>query len=181
MLVRIRAVVLEAPLERVGAGLSPKGEGWFVVNAREARWLKGHFGAYTPFEGDIKFPQLGINIGVLEPGQPSCWYHREDEQEDFLVLHGEALLLIEDQERPLKTWDFVHCPRWTNHVFVGAGDGPCAILAVGARTDGDIVYPVSEVALNHRAGVEHEATSGKDAYAGVPKNEDAEFDQAWLP
>jgi uncharacterized cupin superfamily protein len=174
-------VVPEAPLERAGAGLAPKGGGWFVLNAREARWLKGVFGAFTRFEGDVDFPQLGINIGVLEPGQPSCWYHREDEQEDFLVLHGEALLLVEGEERPLKAWDFVHCPRWTDHVFVGTGNGPCAILAVGSRTDGDVVYPVSDVALKHRAGVEQEATSGKEAYAGLPKDEDAEFDEAWLP
>jgi uncharacterized cupin superfamily protein len=175
------SVVPETPLERVGTGLAPKGDGWFVLNAREARWLKGVFGAYTRFEGETEFPQLGINIGVLEPGQPACWYHREDEQEDFLVLYGEALLLIEGHERPLKAWDFVHCPRWTEHVFVGAGEGPCAILAVGSRTEGDVVYPVSEVALEHRAGVEREATSGKEAYAGLPPDEDAEFEEAWLP
>jgi uncharacterized cupin superfamily protein len=174
-------VVPEAPLERAGAGLAPKGGGWFVLNAREARWLEGVFGAYTRFEGDESFPQVGINIGVLQPGQPACWYHREDEQEDFLVLHGEALLLVEGEERPVKAWDFVHCPRWTEHVFVGAGDGPCAILAVGARTGGGVVYPVSEVALQHRAGVEKEATSGAEAYAGLPPDEDADFQEAWLP
>ena len=78
--------------------------------------------------------QLGFNIGVLAPGQPSCMYHGEDEQEDFLVLAGECLLLIEGEERLLRQWDFVHCPPWTEHVFVGAGDGPCALLAVGTRS-----------------------------------------------
>jgi uncharacterized cupin superfamily protein len=174
-------VVPEAPLERTGAGLAPKGEGWFVLNAREARWLKGVFGAYTRFEGDARFPQIGLNIGVLEPGQPACWYHREDEQEDFLVLYGEALVLVEGQERPLEAWDFVHCPRWTDHVLVGAGTGPCAILAIGSRTDGDVVYPASDIALRHRAGIEHETTSPEEAYAGLPQDEDAEFEEAWLP
>ena len=174
-------VVPEAPLERVGAGLAPKGEGWFVLNAREARWLQGVFGAYTRFEGEERFPQLGINIGVLQPGQPACWYHGEDEQEDFLVLYGEALLLVEGKERPVKAWDFVHCPRWTEHVFVGAGDGPCAILAVGTRTGDGVVYPVSEVALKHAAGVEQEAHTGAEAYAGLQPDEDAEFQEAWLP
>ena len=100
-------------VEKAGEGLAPKGEGWFVLNSREARWLEGAFGAYTRFEGvgDAKFPQLGINIGVLQPGQPACMYHAEDQdQEGFLVLQGEALLLVEGEERPLKAWDFFHCP-----------------------------------------------------------------------
>ncbi|MBA3787658.1 MAG: cupin domain-containing protein, partial [Actinobacteria bacterium] len=134
-------MVPEARLEREDGGLAPRGEGWFVLNAKEARWLDGDFGAFTRFEGDARFPQLGINIGVLQPGQAACMYHGEDEQEDFLVLQGECLLLVEGDERPLKAWDFVHCPAWTEHVFVGAGEGPCAILAVGTRAGGDVVYP----------------------------------------
>ena len=119
------------------------------MNAREARWLEGAFGAYTRFEGvgDARFPQLGINIGVLQPGQPACMYHAEDQdQEGFLVLQGEALLLVEGEERPLKAWDFFHCPAGTEHVIVGAGDGPCAVLAVGPRTGGGVRYLESEFA-----------------------------------
>ena len=123
-------MVPEAPIEPTAGGLVPTGEGWFVLNARDAVWLDGHFGAYTRFEGEERFPQLGFNIAVLEPGQPACRYHGENEQEDFLVLSGECLLLIEGEERPLKTWDFVHCPARTEHVLVGAGDGPCAVLAM---------------------------------------------------
>src|ERR671931_389461 len=171
-------MVPEAPLERTDSGLVPKGEGWFVVNAREARWYDNRdFGQFTRFEGDddARFGQLGINIGVLEPGQPSCMYHREDAQGDFLVLFGECLLLIEGQERPLKAWDFVHCPPWTDHVFVGAGDGPCAILAVGARARDDIVYPVSEVARRHGAGVEKETPDPTEAYAPFGRPNDARY------
>src|SRR5215211_448119 len=131
-------MVPQAPLEPADAGLVPQGDGWFVLNARDARWLDGDFGSYTRFEGDARFPQLGINIGVLQPGQPSCMYHGEDAQEDFLVLSGSCLLLIEGEERQLRAWDFVHCSAWTEHVFVGAGDGPCAILAVGARSGDDV-------------------------------------------
>jgi len=94
-----------------------------VLNAREAKWLDGAYGAYARFEGEPRFQQLGFNIGVLRPGQPSSMYHGEDGQEDFLVLSGECLLLIEAEERRLGQWDFVHCPAWTEHVFVGAGDG----------------------------------------------------------
>ena len=172
--------VPEAPLE----GGVPRDGGWFALNVGDAEWLGGHFGAYTRFEGtepEARFPRLGFNIGVLEPGQPACYYHGEDEQEDFLVLSGECLLLIEGQERRLKAWDFVHCPAWTEHVFVGAGDGPCAILAVGTRSGGDVVYPVSELAQRRGAGVERQTREPKEAYAGLPEDKRIPFDPRWLP
>jgi uncharacterized cupin superfamily protein len=175
-------MVPEAPLEPAdGGGLVPQGEGWFVLNASDARWVSGHFGAYTRFEGSARFPKFGINIGVLEPGQPSSMYHREDEQEDFLVLAGECLLLVEGQERRLKAWDFVHCPAWTEHVFVGAGDGPCTILAVGTRLTDDVVYPESELAQQHGAGVERETREAAVAYADLPPDEPVGFNEDWLP
>ena len=99
-------------------------------------------------------------------------YHAEDAQEGFLVLSGEALLLVEGQERPLRAWDYVHCPPWTAHVIVGAGDEPCVVLAVGARRKGrGIRYPVDQVALRHRAGVETETNDPRQAYAGFPEPE----------
>ena len=174
-------MVPEAPLEPTDGGLVPDGEGWFVLNVSDAQWLGGHFGAYTRFEGKARFPKLGFNIGVLEPGQPACMYHGEDEQEDFLVLSGECLLLIEGQERRLRAWDFVHCPAWTEHVFVGAGDGPCAILAVGTRLTNDVVYPVSGLAQRHRAGVERETRDPRQAYADIPPDGAVEYSEDWLP
>jgi uncharacterized cupin superfamily protein len=174
-------MIPEAPLEASDGGLAPVGEGWFVVNAREARWLDGQFGAYTRFEGETRFPQLGFNIGVLSPGQPACYYHGENEQEDFLVLSGEALLLIEGEERRLQAWDFVHCPAWTEHVFIGAGEGPCAILAVGSRTGGDVVYPASELAQRHGAGVEVETRDAGEAYKDMRPDAATGYRQGWLP
>ena len=174
------AVVPEARLKSTDGGLAPEGDGWFVVNAREAKWLDGEFGAYTRFEGDARFPRLGFNIGVLAPGQPSCMYHGEDEQEDFLVLAGECLLLIEGEERRLRQWDFVHCPPWTEHVFVGAGDGPCALLAVGTRSDGGVIYPRSDVALRHQAGVERETPEPSEAYANVQPDVGVRYRDGWL-
>jgi uncharacterized cupin superfamily protein len=159
-------LVSEAPLEKTDAGLVPKGEGWFVVNAREARWYEHDaFGSWTRFEGEPRFKEIGVNIGVLAPGEPSCMYHGEAVEEDFLVLSGECLLLVEGQERRLRAWDFVHCPPWTEHVFVGAGDGPCAILALGGRYREEIIYPASELALKHGAGVEQETPNPEEAYA----------------
>ncbi len=175
-------MVPEAEFKRTEHGLEPASEGWFVLGARDAKWLDGHFGAYTRFEGsEARFSTLGFNIGVLAPGQAACYYHGEDEQEDFLVLQGECLLVIEGEERPLRQWDFVHCPAWTEHVFVGAGVGPCALLAVGTRSDGDVVYPRSEVAVRHAAGVEHETRQPREAYAEVPPDTEVPYRSGWLP
>jgi uncharacterized cupin superfamily protein len=160
-------------MEKRAGGLKPSGEGWFVVNARDAERLhNGEFGAGVTFEGDPGFPQLGINIQVVWPGQPNGDYHAEEAQEDFLVLSGECVLLIEGQEQRLRAWDFVHFPAGTEHIVVGAGDGPCAFLAVGARQPHEgIVYRVSDLALRHGAGAAQHTTSPAEAYAGVPETE----------
>jgi uncharacterized cupin superfamily protein len=175
------SVPKESRLSQTPGGKVPNGTGWFVLNAQEARWLTGDFGAYTRFEGDERWPHLGFNIGVLQPGQPACYYHAENDQEDFLVLSGECLLLIEGQERRLKAWDFVHCPPWTEHVFVGAGDGPCAVLAVGSRRGDDTIYPVSELALRHRAGVRTETRDPAAAYAEIADDVEIPYQDGWLP
>jgi uncharacterized cupin superfamily protein len=175
------AMPKESRLAQTPGGKVPEGAGWFVLNAREARWLTGDFGAYTRFEGEERFPHLGINIGVLQPGQPACYYHAENDQEDFLVLSGECLLLIEGQERRLRAWDFVHCPPWTEHVFVGAGSGPCAVLAVGVRSGDQTIYPVSELALRHRAGVSRETRDPSEAYAEIADDVDTPYQDGWLP
>jgi len=173
----------EAQLEQTENGLVPRGDGWFVVNAQDARWWHHDtFGSAVTFEGETPFPDFGINIQMLEPGQPNCMYHGENAQEDFLVLAGECLLLVEGEERPLKQWDFVHCPPCTQHVFVGAGDGPCAILMVGARPKHEeLLYPVSDVARKHGAGVEQEATSGREAYAAFAKFDEGPYRDGLMP
>jgi uncharacterized cupin superfamily protein len=164
-------MVPEAQMEDGDGGKTPAGEGWFIVNARDAAWFHNDkFGAGATFEGTPHFQHYGINVQVLWPGQPNGYYHSEDGQEDFLVLSGEGLLLVEGEERPLKAWDFVHFPPGTEHILVGSGDGPCVFLAVGARNAGEeIRYPVSDVARRHEAGVSEPATSGEVAYVGVPE------------
>lgn len=165
-------MVSEARLVDSDAGLVAAGEGWFVVNVRDAAWVTNE--SLAPaciFEGDAApFTEVGFTLGVLYPGRPGGLYHRESNQEDFLVLAGECLLLIEGEERTLEAWDFVHCPAGTEHGFVGAGDGPCIIFMSGGRTgEKEIVYPRSEVALLHGAGVETETNSPAEAYAPFPK------------
>jgi uncharacterized cupin superfamily protein len=167
----------EAPLEDNGTGLAPAGDGWFVVNVRDAQWLTSEGGEAQPSGSECAFesrkavfPQLGIRLHVLPPGESNGLYHREDKQEDFLVLAGECLLLVEGEERRLRAWDFVHCPPETEHIFVGAGDEPCVILMAGARgEDWNVLYTVSELAARHGASVHAETSDPDEAY--VPRFE----------
>jgi uncharacterized cupin superfamily protein len=172
----------EARLEDVGSGLAPVSDGWFVVNVREAAWLTNEaFGARCGFEGGMpalrnrpdlpahRFADLGLNLQVLQPGQPSGLYHAETNQEAFLVLAGECTLLVDGEERTLRAWDFFHCPPGTEHAFVGAGEDPCIVFMIGGRTrEKDTVYPRSELALSRGAGADSETHSPAEAYADYP-------------
>lgn len=162
-------MVEEARLGEGESGLVPETEGWFVVNVRDATWIDHEkFGAACVFEGrDVRFGDLGINIRVLQPGQPNALYHDESVQEDVLVLAGECTLLVEGEERPLRAWDFAHLPPGTEHIVVGAGEGPCVVLMTGARKQGKkLRYPVSELAARYGASVEKAVDDPSDAYAG---------------
>lgn len=174
----------EAPLRETKHGLVADVEGWFVVNAREARWRESTpFGIWCDFEGKRPFPQLGINISILQPGQSLGFYHRENAQEDFLVLAGTCLLIVEDDERKLEASDFVHCPPQTEHMIVGAGDGPAVVVAVGARglPRKGIVYVPSSVAGKHGVSVDEETSKSAEAYAHVPRSTRVPYRDGWLP
>ena len=180
--------VPKAPLARTENGLVPQGPGWFVVNARDGQWWdRGPRGLVCRFEGDgdAEFSQLGVTLFVLRPGQSMSMYHWEADQEDFLVLSGDALLLVEGEERPLRAWDFVHCPPGADHTIVGAGSGPAVIVATGARVDsiGENWggYPVLEVAVRHDASAERETTDPQEAYARFPERRPASYEEGWLP
>src|SRR5437762_2115337 len=127
-------------------GLVPEGEGWYVLNAKETRWLDSDLGAYCNFEGDVRFAQVGVNLNVLQPGQAMTMYHRENAQEDFLVLAGECTLIVQGKERPLRPWDLFHCPPGVEHAIVGAGRAPSLVVALGARggEDSGLVYPARQ-------------------------------------
>jgi len=165
----------EARLERIGTGLAPVTEGWFVVNAADAAWAEHDtFGQRCSFElsGPVararegleprSFPHFGIGLSVLQPGQPSTLYHAElGNQEDFLVLSGACRAVIEGEERSLGRWDFVHCPPGTRHSFVAEGDSPCVLLMVGARMSREIRYHSTPLVES----VPQELSSGAEAYA----------------
>jgi uncharacterized cupin superfamily protein len=175
--------VPEAPIRTTKYGLVADVDGWFVLNARDSRWRDhGPLGAACNFEGKRPFRQLGINLNVLRPGEPMTAYHRESKQEGFLVLAGECVLIVEGEERPLRAWDFFHCPGGTAHAIVGAGDGPSVVLAVGARGGRKgIVYEVAAAALERGAGVERETTKSAEAYARFPPSTRSPYREGWLP
>jgi uncharacterized cupin superfamily protein len=170
-------------------GLVVDVDGWFVLNARDSRWrTEGPLGSYCNFEGKRRFPQLGFNISVLAPGEAIGMYHRENAEEGFLVVAGECVLIVEEQERPLRQWDFFHCPGGTEHMIVGAGDGPAIIVAVGARgrgVGGGLVYPVSELAARHGVSVERQTSDASEAYAKIyadlPRSRFVPYREGWLP
>jgi uncharacterized cupin superfamily protein len=169
----------QARLEAVESGLTPATDGWFVVNVDDAAWMVNDaFGARCVFETDGRvarerpeldvhqFADVGFRLAVLEPGRPSGLYHAESMQESFLVLSGECVLLVEGEERPLRAWDFVHCPAGTQHTFIGAGNGPCVILMTGGRGPSrTLLYPPSELARRHGAAADEETSSPAEAYA----------------
>jgi uncharacterized cupin superfamily protein len=179
-------MVPESKLERTDYGLVSQGEGWFVLNLRDAEWRhadgRGAVSvALDDFEGQPQFEQLGINPFVLMPGEPMSMYHWEADQGAFLVVSGEAVLIIEGEERHLRAWDFVHCPPRTKHVIVGAASGSCLVIAVGARERGSIGFTVDEAARRHGASVEEATTDGGVAYSSVPVRRPTAYRDGWLP
>jgi uncharacterized cupin superfamily protein len=182
-------MAVEARLEQTEHGLIPKGDGWFVLNMRDSEWRHADGrGAVCvvadDFEGWRTLDQLGVNPFVLEAGEPMSMYHWEADQEAFLVVSGEAILIVEGEERPLRAWDFVHCPPNTRHVIVGAGNAPCVVIAVGAREHSEepdaLGFPVDEVAKRYGASVEKETLDGGEAYASVQPRGPTAYRDGWL-
>jgi uncharacterized cupin superfamily protein len=171
----------EARIDDTPYGRNPAEEGWFVLNLADALAVRNEEkgGAMYPLEPQGgPFTDFGVNVHVVWPGEPSALYHSEGVREAFLVLSGECTLVVEERERPLRQWDFFHCPAGTRHIFVGAGDGPCAILMIGARPEAEqLRYPVSEVAAKHGASVTQETPNPDEAYADWP----GEFAPVRLP
>jgi uncharacterized cupin superfamily protein len=142
---------------------------WFVRNVADNDWwVNKKFGARTMLVPDDS--QVGARVHVLEPGKPSTLYHRESDQEGFLVVEGECLLIVEGEERPLRRWDYVHLAPGVTHGFVGAGEGPCVMVTLGGRSeDGSILYARDETAFRLGAGVEEDTDTPREAYAPFPK------------
>jgi uncharacterized cupin superfamily protein len=139
----------------------------FVINLADAPAIGAPRGAtFIRLEPEgVTWPDTGVNVQVMQPGEPNGRYHSEPVQEDFLVLYGECIAIVEGEERPLRQWDFLHCPAGIGHVFVGAGDGPCAVLMIGSRREDGFLYSVNATAAKYGASVSEEITSPAEAYA----------------
>jgi uncharacterized cupin superfamily protein len=129
--------------------------------------------------GEDEWPDIGVNVQIMQPGQPNCRYHSEPVQEDFLVLHGECIVILDGEERPLKQWDFLHCPAGIDHVFVGAGEGPCAVLMIGSRRIDAAHYPVNELAAKYDASVKETTDDVPTAYADWRQYPREPMDNPW--
>ena len=163
--------VKEASSEDTPYGRYITSDGWFVLNLEHALAVRNEEkgGAAYPIESrEHPFGDIGVRVSVLWPGEPNALYHSEGAQEGFLVLSGECTLIVEEEERPLRQWDYFHCPADTPHVIVGAGDGPCAILMIGARPDDPVRYPMSPVAAKYGASAAKETGEPDEAYADWP-------------
>jgi uncharacterized cupin superfamily protein len=181
----------EARIEQTEQGLLPQSEGWWVLNARDMRWVERDgrgrqvpFTGWTDEEAEGFHRMLGVNLVVLGPGEPQSVYHRETDAEGFLVLDGEGLLLVEGEERPLSKWDYFHCPPGVSHTILGAAPNGCVVLAMSSRvyigSDDWGAYTVDPVALEHGAGVEKETIDADEAYSRWAPSRAVRYG-GWLP
>jgi hypothetical protein len=156
--------VKEASTEETPYGGYVTSDGWFALNLADALAVRNEEqgGAMYPLEPQVPpFGDFGARVRVVWPGEPNALW--------FLVLSGECTLIVEEEERPLRQWDYFHCPADTCHVIVGAGDGPCAILMIGERPEVETLrYPVSEVAAKYGASAAMETDEPDEAYADWP-------------
>ena len=163
--------VQEAGSEETPYGRYVTSEGWFVHNLSGALAVRNEEkgGALYPLEPrEAPFADFGVNVRVLWPGDANALYHSEGAQEGFLVLAGECTLIVEEEERQLRQWDYFHCPAGTRHVFVGGGEGPCVVLMIGSRPDEPLFYPASPVAAKYGASVAVDTGDPDAAYADWP-------------
>jgi uncharacterized cupin superfamily protein len=139
----------------------------FIVNMADAPTVShSRRATIIDFEPEgSPFPDTGVNVQIMQPGQPNGRYHSEPVQEDFLVLRGECIVILEGEEKRMRQWDFLHCPAGVEHIFVGAGDGPCAVLMIGSRRKIEVHYPANDVAARYDASVKTPTNDPAEAYA----------------
>jgi uncharacterized cupin superfamily protein len=171
---------VEAPFEETEHGLVCTGDGWFLVNARDVRWResKGR-GVSSNFGGDTLFAQLGVGITVVGPNEPTTSYHWESNEEDFLVLRGGGIAILDGEEHRLRQWDAIHCPPGVVHAFVGGPEG-LVLFGVGARENPDAgSYIADPLAARYGAAPERDTEDPREAYKSFPPREPVRYG-GWL-
>jgi quercetin dioxygenase-like cupin family protein len=163
----------EAEIETTPEGQVPVGGGWFVLNLGEMAWeTVSGFGVWLGFDApdaDPAAPGIGVHVHVLQPGESNGYYHAEDAQEGFLVLSGECVAVIENEERRMRRWDYFHSPPGTEHITVGAGDEPCVILMFGSPDPRrNIDWIANETAAKYGASVAQTTGVDTEAYGELP-------------
>jgi uncharacterized cupin superfamily protein len=159
----------EAQIEKTPEGQVPVGGGWFILNLGEMAWMAiPGFGIACGFDNpdaDPSQPGIGVHVHVLEPGEANGYYHAEAAQEGFIVLSGECIAVVEGEERRMRRWDYLHSPPGTEHITIGAGDQPCAILMFGSADPGrKIEWIANETAAKHGASVAQTTDRYREAY-----------------
>jgi uncharacterized cupin superfamily protein len=156
----------EAKLIETDTGRVPEGEGWFILNLRDAAWeTMERAGTWLAIQAEGVPNQIGVGAHVLPPGESTGFYHREGNQEGFLVLEGECLVVVEGEERVLRQWDYFHCPPETAHIMIGGGAQGCVLFMFGNRLpEAKTQYLVDPVAARHGVSVSEPTDSAREAY-----------------
>ncbi|MBD58693.1 MAG: transcriptional regulator [Citromicrobium sp.] len=87
---------------------------------------------------------FGVSHVVLEPGAWSSQRHwHEGEDEIVVMLSGEAVLVDEGGETPMRAGDIAAFPKndGNGHVLQNRSDEPCCFVAVGRPSVTDCHYP----------------------------------------
>ena len=162
----------EARIEQTPEGQVPAGDGWFILNLGEMAWeTAAGFGVWRDFDDQDSDPseRMGVHVHVLGPGESNGYYHAEAAQEGFLVLSGECIAVVEGEERRMRRWDYFHSPPGTEHITIGAGDEPCAILMFGSPDPRrKVEWIANETAAKYGASVARTTGRDTEAYGELP-------------
>ena len=155
----------EAHIEKTPEGQVPVGDGWFIRNLGELAWET------VPGFGVWRELGVGLHVHVLQPGEAGGYYHAEDAAEGFVVLSGECVAIVEGEERRMRRWDYLHSPPRAEHITVGAGEEPCAILMFGSPDPSrKVEWIANETAARYGASVAKTTGRDAEAYGDLPES-----------
>jgi len=101
--------------------------------------------------------RLYLNIDYVPPQALSTKYHSHSQQEEFfLILHGQGVLRLNNQEQPVKKGDFIAKPAGRNiaHTFYNPGNDTLVILDAGTVEPEDTCYYPDDDTYLHKVNGE---------------------------